>query len=115
MRLNLTKPETKPLTRKPFTKLLLIASVLLISACSDPSGVTLRWAPPSQFDDGGALPDNGVTEYRVYVNQEMVQQIEPHLTEYFLELPAGEWQVTISAVVGGIESRLSDPLDVVIE
>ena len=106
------------LAAKPLTRLLLIASVLVISGCSDlsdPSGVTLRWAPPSQFDDGGALPDNAVTEYRVYVNQEMVQQIEPHLTEYFLELPTGEWQVTVSVVVGGIESRLSDPLDVVIE
>ncbi len=103
------------LAAKPLTGLLLIASVLAISACSDPSGVALQWTPPSQFDDGGALPDNAVTEYRVYVNQDLVQQIEPHLTEYFLELPSGEWQVTVSAVVGGIESRLSDPLDVVIE
>jgi hypothetical protein len=97
------------------TKMALIAMALAVSACSDPSGVTIQWSPPTQFDDGGALPDNGLTEYRVYVNQEMVQQIEPHLTEYFLELPSGEWQVTISAVVGGIESRLSDPLDVIIE
>ncbi len=103
------------LAAKPLTGLLLIAALLAISACSDPSGVTLRWTPPSQFDDGGALPDNAVTEYRVYVNQEMVQQIEPHLTEYFLELPTGEWQVTVSAVVDGIESRLSDSLDVVID
>ena len=71
---------------KQLTKVLLIATALVISACSNPSGVTLRWSPPSQFDDGGALPDNAVTEYRVYVNQEMVQQVEPHLTEYFLEL-----------------------------
>ena len=110
MRLKLIELAAKPLTR-----LLLIASVLVISGCSDPSGVTLRWTPPSQFDDGGALPDNAVTEYRVYVNQDLVQQIEPHLTEYFLELPSGEWQVTVSAVVDGIESRLSDPLDVVID
>ena len=110
MRLKLIELAAKVLTR-----LLLITSALVIAACSDPSGVTLRWTPPSQFDDGGALPDNAVTEYRVYVNQDLVQQIEPHLTEYFLELPAGEWQVTVSAVVGGIESRLSDPLDVVID
>jgi len=70
---------------------------------------------PAQYDDGGALPDNAVSEYRVYVNQDMVQRVDPQLTEYFLELPAGEWEVTISAVVDGVESRLSDPMSVVVE
>ena len=45
----------------------------------------------------------------------MVQRIDPELTEHFLVLLAGEWQVTISAVVGGVESRLSDPLVVGVE
>ncbi len=100
---------------------LLIAVALFVSACgereseADQSGVMLRWMPPSQYDDGGALADDAVTEYRLYVDQEMVRRIEPNLTEYFLELPAGEWEITVSAVVGDIESRLSEPLDVVIE
>ena len=45
----------------------------------------------------------------------MVRRVEPDLTEFFLELPAGEWEVTVSAVVGDIESRLSEPRNVVIE
>ena len=97
---------------------LLVAVVLIISACGggdDENGVLLQWMPPTQYDDGGALIDTGVTEYRLYVDQEMVRRIEPNLTEYFLELPAGEWEITISAVVGDIESRLSEPLNVVIE
>lgn len=109
--------------RIPLTKsaLLLIAVALIVSACgrgkdeADPSGVLLKWMPPSRFDDGGALADNAVTEYRLYVDQEMVRRVEPDLTEFFLELPAGEWEVTVSAVVGDIESRLSEPLNVVIE
>ena len=100
---------------------LLIAVALIVSACGrgqdgvDQSGVLLKWMPPSQYDDGGVLADNAVTEYRLYVDQEMVQRIEPNLTEFFLELPTGEWEITVSAVVGEIESRLSEPLSVVIE
>jgi len=77
--------------------------------------VMLRWMAPSQYDDGTAIPSNAVSEYRVYVDQDMVQRVDPQLTEYFLELPEGEWEVTISAVVDGIESRLSEPLNVVVE
>jgi hypothetical protein len=104
-----------------FRKTLLLSLMLALSACggnedqSEPSGVTLRWTAPSQYDDGSALPDNAVSEYRVYVDQDMVQRVDPQLTEFFLELPEGEWEVTISAVVDGIESRLSDPLAVVVE
>ncbi len=101
--------------------ILLIAVALIVSGCSrdeeeaDPSGVLLKWMPPSQYDDGGVLAENAVTEYRLYVDQEMVRRVEPHLTEFFLELPAGEWEITVSSVVGDIESRLSEPMNVVIE
>jgi hypothetical protein len=107
--------------RSSESALLLVAVVLIISACGggdDPTnenGELLRWMPPTQYDDGGALVDTDVTEYRLYVDQEMVRRIEPNLTEYFLELPPGEWEITISAVVGDIESRLSEPFNVVIE
>jgi len=100
---------------------LLVATLLALSACSGDDegpfegGVTLRWMAPSQYDDGAPLPDDAVSEYRVYVEQDMVQRIDPELTEYFLELPAGEWEVTISAVVDGVESRLSDPIVVEVE
>ncbi len=102
-------------------KCLLMGLTLMAAACADrrdepePGGVALEWVPPSQYDDGGALPEDAVTEYRVYVDQEMVQRLEPHITDYYLELPAGEWDVAISAVVGGVESRLSEQLNVVIE
>ncbi len=97
-----------------------MAGALISAGCSqqeelEPSGVLLEWLPPSEYDDGGNLPAGVVTEYRIYVDQEMVQQVAPDATEYFLELPAGEWQVTISAVAEGIESRLSDPITVVVE
>ena len=103
------------------TSILLTAVALILSACgaggdgADESGVTLKWVPPSQYTDGGALEDDAVTEYRLYVDQEMVRRLEPYLTEYFLPLPPGEWEVTVSSVVGDIESRLSEPLNVVIE
>ena len=96
-------------------KIVITALALLVGACTEPSGVTLQWMPPSQYDDGGTLPEGAVTESLVYVDQEMVQRLEPHLTEYFLELPSGEWEVTISAVAGNVESRLSEPLSVVID
>ena len=105
----------------PHTALLVIAVALIVSACgraedeADQSGVLLKWMPPSRYDDGGTLADNAVTEYRLYVDQEMVRRVEPDLTEFFLELPAGEWEVTVSAVVGDIESRLSEPMNVVVE
>ena len=110
-------------TRLPSTgrALLLIAVALIVSACgggddaTNENGELLRWMPPTQYDDGGALVDTDVTEYRLYVDQEMVRRIEPNLTEYFLELPPGEWEITISAVVGDIESRLSEPFNVVID
>ncbi len=100
--------------------LTLVVGTLILGGCSReeevaPSGVLLEWLPPSEYDDGGQLPEGAVTEYRIYVDQEMVQQVTPDATEYFLELPAGEWEVTISAVVEGIESRLSDSLTVVVE
>ncbi len=104
--------------RSSESALLLVAVALIISACGggdDENGELLQWMPPTQYDDGGALVDTDVTEYRLYVDQEMVRRIEPNLTEYFLELPPGEWEITISAVVGDIESRLSEPLNVVIE
>ncbi len=107
--------------RLPRSISLLIVAALIVSACgrgedeADPSGVLLEWMPPSQYDDGGALADNAVTEYRLYVDQEMVRRVEPDLTEFFLELPAGEWEITVSAVVDDIESRLSEPMNVVIE
>ena len=104
-----------------FTTVLPIAVALILSACGEGGNeaaehsVTLRWTPPSQYDDGSALADQAVSEYRLYVDQELVQRVEPNLTEYSLELPVGEWEVTISAVVGGVESRLSEPFNVVIE
>ncbi len=107
--------------RSSESALLLVAVVLVISACgggddaTNENGELLRWMPPTQYDDGGALVDIDVTEYRLYVDQEMVRRIEPNVTEYFLELPPGEWEITISAVVGDIESRLSEPFNVVIE
>ena len=97
----------------------IVIGVLIFGGCSqaevEPSGVLLEWLPPSEYDDGGQLPQEAVTEYRIYVDQEMVEQVSPEATEFFLELPAGEWEVTISAVAEGIESRLSEPLTVVVE
>lgn len=104
--------------RIPSTK---SALLLIVFACgraedeADQRGVLLKWMPPSQYDDGGVLSDSAVTEYRLYIDQEMVRRVEPELTEFFLELPAGEWEITVSAVVDEIESRLSEPLNVVIE
>jgi len=103
-----------------FLVLTVMTGAFTLGACSreevvEPSGVLLEWLPPAEYDDGGELPDGIVTEYRIYVEQEMVQQVPPDTTEYFLELPAGEWEVTISAVADGVESRLSEPLSVVIE
>ena len=103
--------------------LIISTGLAALSACSSPiedsasdsEGVLLRWNPPSTYDDGGALPDAAVSEYRIYVDQQMVQRVEPELSEYFLELGPGAWAVTISAVVNGVESRLSEPLDVVVD
>lgn len=106
--------------RLPSSKsaLLLVAVALIVSACGggdDESGYLVQWMPPTQYGDGGAIVETDVIEYRLYVDQELVQRVEPHLTEYYLELPAGEWEITISAVVGDVESRMSVPLNVVIE
>lgn len=106
-----------------YSRLIPLLIVLFLSACAgeedqtvaDGDGVILHWMAPSQYDDGGPLPDGAVSEYRIYVDQEMVQRVDPELTEYFLELGSGEWEVTISAVVEGVESRLSDSLAVEIE
>ncbi|MGI9258892.1 MAG: hypothetical protein ACR2QQ_08655 [Gammaproteobacteria bacterium] len=100
--------------------LAIVTGALISGGCTqeqtvEPSGVLLEWLPPAEYDDGGNLPEDVVTEYRIYVDQEMVQQVAPDATEYFLELPAGEWEVTISAVADGIESRLSESLTVVVE
>ena len=112
------------------TRILPTAVALILTACgaggdgagdaaeaedADEAGVLLKWVPPSQYTDGGAFADDAVTEYRLYVDQEIVRRLEPNLTEYFLPLPPGEWEVTVSSVVGDTESRLSEPLNVVIE
>ena len=68
--------------------LIAVTTALLLSACAgeddqavtDGDGVMLRWMAPSQYDDGGPLPDGAVSEYRIYVDQEMVQRLEPDLT-----------------------------------
>jgi hypothetical protein len=104
-----------------FLALILVAAALALAGCTneidvpDRQGVQLRWESPSEYDDGVELAADAVVEYRIYVDQEMVQRIDQGITEYFLELPAGEWVVTISSVVNGVESRMSDALDVVIE
>ena len=99
------------------TGLAILVATMLMVGCgrNDSAGVLLEWLPPSEYDDGGVMPEGTVTAFRIYVDQEMVQQLEPTVTEYFLELPTGEWQGTISAVASGVESRLSEPLDVVID
>jgi hypothetical protein len=104
-----------------YLQLIIAAAAIVLAGCAneedtpDRQGVQLRWESPSEYDDGVDLAVDAVVEYRIYVDQEMVQRIDQGITEYFLELPAGEWMVTISSVVNGVESRMSDPLEVVIE
>ena len=104
-----------------YSTLLLIAAATVLMGCANEEdvlerqGVQLRWELPSEYDDGAEFAADAVVEYRIYVDQEMVQRIDQGTTEYFLELPAGEWVVTISSVVDGFESQMSAPLDVVIE
>lgn len=88
---------------------LLFALVISVGACqgeSEPEayGVTLTWLPPGEFEDGRELPEDLLTEYRIYVDDYVVATVGADQTEYFLELPPGEWEVSISAVAGGMES-----------
>jgi hypothetical protein len=104
-----------------YLTLLLVAAATFLAGCAneedvpDRQGVQLRWESPSEYDDGADIAANAVVEYRIYVDQDMVQRVDQGITEYFLELSIGEWEVTISSVVDGVESQMSDPLDVVIE
>ena len=65
------------------------AGAMISGGCSSGSGESnraaslLEWLPPAEYDDGGELPAGVVTEYRIYVDQEMVQQVAPDATEYF--------------------------------
>lgn len=93
--------------------LLVVASFISISGgCTKYGGVTLNWAPPSEYSNGDSLPLEELTEYRVYVDLKLVASVEPSATEYYLELPYGEWDVVVSAVAGYAESPLSETVQV---
>ena len=100
-----------------FARTCILAAVLSLCAhaCDrEPQGVTLTWMPPTEFEDGSALPPESVSEYRIYVGEDRVASVAPDQTEYFLELPPGEWDVTISAVAYGVESPHGEPAHVTI-
>lgn len=102
--------------RKP-----LIASLLapfLVAGCGNTdrtphgprSGITLSWVAPSQYDDGSFLGLSELDEFRIYVDDNLSEVVEPHLTEFFLELPAGVWAVSMSSVAEGLESPPTEPV-----
>ena len=71
--------------------------------------------PPGEFEDGSELAEELLTEYRIYVNDHVVATVGADKTEFFLELPPGEWDVAISAVAGGLESSHVETTRVTIE
>ena len=103
-----------------FARTCLLAAALSVCACAceretEAQGVTLTWMPPTEFEDGSTLPPESLSEYRIYVGDDMVATVPPDQTEYFLELPPGEWEVAISAVAYGVESPHGEPAHVTIE
>ncbi len=98
----------------------------LIGACgdsdtNDPSsratlnkstGITLDWAAPSEYEDGRPLSLSALTEFRLYIDQELVRTFGATITHYFLELAPGDWAVSMSVVAAGVESLPSEPIPV---
>lgn len=75
-----------------------------------PGGITLNWVAPSEYEDGSFLGLSNLDEFRIYVDQQLVAVVEPHLTSYFLELPSGSWAVSMSSVARGVESLPTHPV-----
>ena len=80
------------------------------SAFPPPEGVTLNWTAPTEYQDGSFLPWSELDEFRIYIDQKLVGIVEPHLTSYQLDLPTGEWAISMSSVARGIESLPTDPI-----
>lgn len=74
------------------------------------NGITLNWTAPTEYHDGSFLPWSELDEFRIYVDQKLTGTAEPHVTSYRLELPTGEWEVSMSSVARGIEGLPSDPV-----
>ena len=98
-------------------KWLFMIAALLIVGCdhSDPElplpgVITLNWVAPSEYEDGSFLGLSNLDEFRIYVDQQLVAVVEPHLTSYLLELPAGNWAVSMSSVARGVESLPTHPV-----
>ena len=105
-----------------FARTWLLAAALSVCAAAceretEAQGVTLTWLPPTEFEDGRALPPGSLTEYRIYVGEDRVATVAPDRTEYFLELPPGEYRITArlrdSARTDGWDYTLTE--DVVLE
>jgi hypothetical protein len=95
-------------TVSPLTLLLAFAG-LIVGCNQDSNGILLTWTPPDVYEDGSTLSPGELTEYRVYVDRRLMATVSADQTEYHLALPSGEYDVTVSAVVGDEESRLSEP------
>jgi hypothetical protein len=105
------RPFVTRLPKSVLSGTLVLAAALSIAAChreAKTGGITLTWVPPAEYEDGSTLSANSLTAYRVYVDRRLVATVDPERTQYFLELPAGEYDVTVSAVAKNMESRPSE-------
>lgn len=72
--------------------------------------VIVQWEPPTLREDGSPLSPADLAEYRLYVNTAMLPVASTE-TSTSLQLPAGDYRVTITAVdLEGLESKHSDPV-----
>lgn len=97
---------------------LLVIVLVFVAGCDQqsetafppPEGVTLNWIAPTEYHDGSFLPWSELDEFRIYIDRKLVGTVEPHLTSHRLDLPTGEWEISMSSVARGIESLPTSPV-----